>query len=65
VWALSASLKARSSSYWGQQIDIYGKQVNFWRTVETSVNSINYFTDGTISDNYFVVEGYVKNYKNR
>lgn len=31
-----------------------------WRTVETSVNSINYFTDGTISDEYFIVEGYLK-----
>jgi sulfatase maturation enzyme AslB (radical SAM superfamily) len=53
------------SFYKAQQFEIYGKQANFWRTVETSVNSINYFTDGTSSDNYFVVEGYLKNYKNR
>lgn len=39
----------------------YGKDVVFWRTVKTSVNSINYFTDGTISDNYFIVEGYLEN----
>lgn len=44
-----------------QQYDIFGLQVNFWRTVETSVNSLNYFTDGTISDEYFIVEGYLKN----
>lgn len=37
---------------------IHGKKVNLWRTVKTTVNSINYFTDGTISDNYFVIEGY-------
>lgn len=49
--------------YNAQVFNIYGKKVCFWRTVETSANSINYFTDGTISDNYFVVEGYLKNYK--
>lgn len=38
--------------------EIFGKKVNFWRTVKTTVNSINYFTDGTLSDNYFVIEGY-------
>lgn len=41
--------------------DIYGKEVCFWRTVQTTVNSMNYFTDGTISEDYFVVEGYLKN----
>lgn len=49
--------------YHAQQYNLFGMQVNFWRTVQTSVNSMNYFTDGTISDNYFVVEGYLNNYK--
>jgi hypothetical protein len=31
-----------------------------WRTVGTSVNSLNYFTDGTLSGEYFVIEGYSK-----
>ena len=35
-----------------------GKDVVFWRTVQTDANSFNYFTDGTISKNYFIVEGY-------
>lgn len=48
--------------YHAQQYNMYGLQVNFWRTVQTSVNSINYFTDGTLSDNYFVIEGYKENY---
>lgn len=48
-----------------QQFNIYGKEVNFWRTVETSINSINYFTDGTISEEYFIIEGYLKNYEPR
>jgi len=39
---------------------IYGHEVVFWRTTKTSVNSLNYFTDGTISDMYFIVEGYLK-----
>ena len=34
--------------------DIEGVKVTFWRTVQTSVGSINYFTDGTISS-YFIV----------
>jgi molybdenum cofactor biosynthesis enzyme MoaA len=41
--------------------EIYGQEVIFWRTVKTSVNSWNYFTDGTISEVYFVVEGYLQN----
>lgn len=40
---------------------IHGHDVVFWRTVKTSVGSFNYFTDGTISTDYFVVEGYLKN----
>lgn len=51
--------------YLAQQYDYKGKEVNFWRTVQTSVNSWNYFTDGTISDNYFVIEGYENNYQNK
>jgi len=46
-----------------EEYQIYGMPVVFWRTVKTSVNSINYFTDGTISEEYFVVEGYLKNAK--
>lgn len=42
-----------SSSY-----EIFGKEVSLWKTVETTINSYNYFTDGVISDNYFIVEGY-------
>ena len=39
---------------------IYDKPVVFWRTIKTSVNSLNYFSDGTISDLYFIVEGYLR-----
>lgn len=45
-----------------QRIDILGKETCWWRTVETTTNSLNYFTDGTCSDNYFIVEGYKQNY---
>lgn len=47
--------------YLAQRYILYGKEINFWRTIETSINSLNYFTDGTCSDEYFVVEGYLKN----
>lgn len=46
-----------------EEYEIYGKNVTFWRTVKTSANSMNYFTDGIISDLYFVIEGYMKNRK--
>lgn len=49
-----------SDFFLAQRYMLYGKEVNFWRTVETSVNSLNYFTDGTCSDEYFIVEGYLK-----
>lgn len=49
------------SFYLAQKYELYGKEVDFWRTVETSCNSLNYFTDGTCSDEYFIVEGYLKN----
>jgi hypothetical protein len=44
-----------------EQYVIYDMPVVFWRTTKTSVNSLNYFTDGTCSDSYFIVEGYLRN----
>lgn len=44
--------------------DIRGKEVCVWRTVKTDIDSLNYFTDGTISDEYFVIEGYMRESKN-
>lgn len=35
--------------------------VVFWSTVGTTANSINYFSNGVISDEYFIIEGYEKN----
>lgn len=40
--------------------DVYGIEVCLWKTVATTINSYNYFTDGIISTDYFVVEGYKK-----
>lgn len=42
--------------YLSQEHIISGMRCFFWRTVETNVNSLNYFTDGTCSNEYFVVE---------
>jgi MoaA/NifB/PqqE/SkfB family radical SAM enzyme len=53
--------KQTGEFYLAQKFEIFGKEVNFWRTVETNINSLNYFTDGTVSDEYFIVEGYLKN----
>lgn len=40
--------------------NIYGKEVSFWDPLQVTINSTNYFTDGTISNSYFVTEGYSK-----
>jgi hypothetical protein len=40
---------------------ILGKEVCFWKTVATTANSINYFVNGVISEEYFIIEGYLKN----
>lgn len=59
-FAKEHSAERISDFYLAQRYMLYGKELNFWRTVETSVNSLNYFTDGTCSDEYFIVEGYLK-----
>ncbi|MCK5644996.1 MAG: hypothetical protein KAJ19_29620 [Gammaproteobacteria bacterium] len=43
---------------------IAGKEVCFWQTVKTDIDSVNYFTDGTITDEYFVIEGYMRESQN-
>jgi len=40
---------------------IEGKECVLWKTVDTTVNSWNYFSNGVYSDNYFIIEGYLKN----
>ncbi len=40
--------------------NVYGKEVSFWDPLQVTINSTNYFTDGTISNSYFVTEGYSK-----
>ena len=44
--------------YTARIYNIFGKEVSLWKTVKTTINSYNYFTEGIISTNYFVVEGY-------
>lgn len=39
---------------------IHGMPVCCWQTTATSINSFNYFTDGVVSTEYFIVEGYIK-----
>jgi molybdenum cofactor biosynthesis enzyme MoaA len=55
-------LYPRESVLWGTAsiYRIHGLPVCFWQTTATSINSFNYFTDGTISREYFIVEGYKK-----
>lgn len=40
---------------------VNGKEITFWRTVKTSIGSFNYYTDGSYTDDYFVIEGYQNN----
>jgi len=46
--------------YSAEVFAMHGKDVCFWRTVKTSIESFNYYTDGTINDEYFVIEGYMR-----
>jgi organic radical activating enzyme len=46
--------------YSAEVFNMFGKEVCFWRTVKTSIESFNYYTDGTINDEYFVIEGYMR-----
>jgi molybdenum cofactor biosynthesis enzyme MoaA len=46
--------------YNAEIFSIHGKEVCFWRTVKTNIESYNYYTDGTINDEYFVIEGYMR-----
>lgn len=38
--------------------DYHGLEVSFWSTVGTTVNSFNYFSNGVLSDEYYIIEGY-------
>lgn len=49
--------------YAAEVFRMFGKDVCFWRTVKTSIESFNYYTDGTINDEYFVIEGYMREAK--
>lgn len=65
VYQRLASKKSQIGEFYTAPVHrIHGKDVCFWRTVKTSIDSINYFTDGTISDEYFVIEGYMRESEN-
>ncbi|KKN28183.1 hypothetical protein LCGC14_0856840 [marine sediment metagenome] len=46
--------------YGAKRYFAFGHEIVLWPTVSTSIGSFNYFTDGTISKKYFVIEGYLK-----
>lgn len=46
--------------YGAEVLRLHGKDVCFWRTVKTTIDSHNYYTDGTINREYFVIEGYAR-----
>lgn len=49
------------SYFYGAEVfQMYGKEVCFWRTVKTTIDSFNYYTDGTMTDEYFVIEGFLR-----
>lgn len=49
--------------YSAEVFEMYGKEVCFWRTVKTTIDSFNYYSDGTMTDEYFVIEGYMREAK--
>jgi molybdenum cofactor biosynthesis enzyme MoaA len=46
--------------YSAEMFRLYNIDVCFWRTMKTTIDSFNYYTDGTINDEYFVIEGYMR-----
>ncbi len=60
---IDKKFKYKKSFYTSKIYEIYGKEVSLWRTISTTINSFNYFTNGIISDDYFIVEGYNKGKK--
>lgn len=44
-----------------ESFNIHGIECSFWRTVKTTANSFNYYTNGVISKEYFIIEGYINN----
>ena len=42
--------------YSAEVFKMFGKEVCFWRTVKTTIDSFNYYSDGTMTDEYFVIE---------
>jgi MoaA/NifB/PqqE/SkfB family radical SAM enzyme len=55
---LETVYRRRSAFETAPVLDIGGKPVVLWRTVDTTANSLNYFCDGTISEDYRIVVGY-------
>ncbi|RKZ94361.1 MAG: hypothetical protein DRQ46_10065 [Gammaproteobacteria bacterium] len=50
-----------SEPFMGAEVfKLFGKEISFWRTVKTDANSFNYYTDGVFTDEYFIIDGYLK-----
>jgi pyruvate-formate lyase-activating enzyme len=70
-WAVYDAWKAelamlKKGEFYEADVDVWQNlPVCFWETVNTTVNSYNYFTDGTSTTNYFVVEGYENSDRSR
>lgn len=50
----------KKTFYGAEIMELYGKEISFWRTTKTDINSFNYYTDGVFSDKYFIIEGYLE-----
>lgn len=65
--ALHEEVKSRFAlveTFHGASIyNIFGMKVSFWKNWNTNINALNYFSDGTISESYFIISGYLENKK--
>lgn len=57
---VNASFPRMDDFHLAPQYYMFGKRVCWWATVRTSIGSYNYYTDGTVNKDYFVIEGYEK-----
>lgn len=59
LFAEVAATHPETRKFYGAEcFELFGKEVTFWRTVKTSIGSLNYYSDGSFTDDYFVIEGY-------
>lgn len=60
---LKTAYKIKRKYETAEIISMYDVDVVLWRTIHTTANSMNYFTNGVITGMYEIINGYLRNLK--